>query len=99
MQEDNIEKLDVMQAPKRICTLAAEDLKKEIPSFRLLHVFRKSEYPADSYLYVVVGQKKDGTYASWVYNVSTGSFNLGHYDFTSHIECIKDVINNRITYL
>lgn len=94
-----MEKLDVMQVEKHICLLAAEEMRTALPKYKILHIFRGSEHPSDIHLYYVVGQKESGMYASWLYNVSTGTFNNGHYDFDSHIECIKDVINNRINYL
>ena len=94
-----MEKIDVMAVPKHVCMLAAEELKNSLPQYKLIHIFQGSEHPDDIHLYCVVGRKENGTYASWIYNVSLGTFNCGHYDFTSHIECIKDVINNRIHYV
>ena len=92
-------KVDVMAVPKHICMLAVEEMKRDLPQYKMLHIFKGSEHEEDFHLYYVIGKKENGTYASWSYNVSTGSFNHGHYDFDSHIECVKDVINNRIFYL
>lgn len=63
--------------------------------FALLDVFRKSEHPADNYLYIVVGRnQKTGQYAWWaVWNESTQSLNHGHYGYSDYIRCLDDAQN------
>ena len=62
--------------------------KKHLPEYIVLEVRRKSYHPADSYLWMVSAQKKDGTYAVWTgWNESTQSLNYGHYNLKSLEDC------------
>lgn len=38
--------------------------------------------PSDAYLWLVMGYRGDGTYATWTYNATDHGFFSGHYDLT-----------------
>lgn len=58
-----------------------EYLKRELPLFQLITVFKVSYHLEDTHLYHVIGRKNDGTYAHWSsWNEETGGLNGGVYD-------------------
>ncbi len=48
--------------------------------FQLIGFRPMTAVPADGYLFVVIGQRNDGTFAKWTYNATAGGFVSGHYD-------------------
>lgn len=68
--------------------------EKELPKYQVRNIYRKSNSPEDYYLYSVVAEKQDGTYACWTsFNSETCSLNHGHYDINSReeaVECLKE---------
>lgn len=72
-----------------------EYLAEHLPTYKLKEVRRKSAYPEDDYLYMVIGQKDTGEYAVWTsWNESTRSLNHGHYMLKSYEACTKIMDEN-----
>jgi hypothetical protein len=56
-----------------------EYFDKELNDYKVLSIYRKSNYPDDSFLYSVLAQHKNGTYACWTnWNENIQSLNHGH---------------------
>jgi hypothetical protein len=56
-----------------------EYFKQELKNYKVLSVYRKSNYPNDSFIYSVLAQHKNGEYACWtIWNESIQSLNHGH---------------------
>ncbi len=73
----------------------ADYFRKNLPNFTVLGIVRKSLHPDDSYLYMIVSKKDDGSYAFWdCWNESTQSLNHGHYGIESLDACVK-LVNER----
>ena len=62
-----------------------------LSDYRILHIYRKSNYMEDDYLYSVIGYNmKSGTYACWSsWNNITESLNHGHYGLLSENDAVK----------
>lgn len=69
----------------------------EANNCQMVGLVRASEYEEDHHLYYVIAISKDGTYVSWCMNTSTKCLNHGHYGYETHLACLKDVLNNRVT--
>lgn len=75
-------------------------MNKNLPGYEYVTAYRASEYEADNYLFYVVGVNyKAGKSANWLYNMQIETISVGHYDFPTVIDAIKDVINERIYYM
>ncbi|KKN56853.1 hypothetical protein LCGC14_0567780 [marine sediment metagenome] len=48
--------------------------------FELIGFRPMTAVAADSYLFVVIARRADGTFAKWTYNATAGGFGSGHYD-------------------
>lgn len=48
--------------------------------FNLIGFRPMTEHPDDAYLFVVIAEREDGTFAKWAYNASDSCFSGGHYD-------------------
>ena len=73
---------------KQVRINVEEYFKKHLPQYTVLEIKQKSEYPEDSYLFMVSAIKDDGTFAMWTsWNESTQSLNYGHYNLDSYAEC------------
>lgn len=77
-----MEKMYLFDIPKEVKLKAAECCREN--GYVMDLIVRKSKYPADSYLYVVIahggnGKKSDMGYVTWTYNQSFNSLNHGHY--------------------
>lgn len=48
--------------------------------FRLIGFQPMTAVPADSFLFVVIALREDGTFAKWNYNATAGGFGGGQYD-------------------
>ena len=72
-------------------------MKTSLPEYEYVTAYRASEYEADNYLFYVVGANyRVGKSANWLFNMQIGTISVGHYDFPTVIDAIKDVINERI---
>jgi len=60
----------------------------ELSEYEPVAVYRKSNHPEDSYLYMVSARNTDGMYACWTsFNTTTQSLNYGHYNLTDLPSC------------
>ena len=75
--------------PTEVVEHIKEYLNKNLPQYELLKVVRKSDHPADSYLYMVSAKKRnDDEFAVWTcWNETTKSLNFGHYGLISEKVC------------
>ena len=65
-----------------------EYFKENLPRYEVLEIRRKSYHPDDSYLYMVVAKKDDGTYTVWTsWNELLHTLNHGHYDLPDLETC------------
>mgnify|MGYP003301519835 CR=1 FL=1 len=73
---------------KQVILNVEEYFKKYLPQYTVLEIKQKSEYPEDSYLFMVSAIKDDGTFAMWTsWNECTHSLNFGHYNLESYADC------------
>ena len=73
---------------KQVRTNVEEYFKKHLSQYTVLEIKHKSEYPEDSYLFMVSAIKEDGSFAMWTaWNESTQSLNYGHYGLDSYADC------------
>ena len=76
-----------------------ENVKKyfaeHLLNYEVTKVVRKSPYPDDWYLYMVVGRKKEdpynmGKYSAWTsWNETTQSLNFGHYGIDTEAKALE----------
>lgn len=94
-----MEMVDVIRDVSEEAESIALDLV-EANNYDLVGICRASEWPSDDYLYYVIGRsKRSGSYTSWLMNTSTEVLNIGKYGFRTHVECLLDVLQQRITYI
>ncbi len=66
--------------------------------FDLIGFRPMSAHQSDAHLFVVIGEREDGTFAKWNYNASAGGFFGGHYDLTLRRAldlCVEDSYASR----
>lgn len=64
--------------------------KAHLPKFTVLDVRRKSSNPNNNYLFMVLAESDDGTYAVWTcWNEKLQSMNHGHYGLKTLEDCDK----------
>lgn len=77
-----------------------EYFAKELPQYQVQDVIRKSKFPADSHLYMVIAKHKcypeikkqcgGGEWVVWTcWNESTQCLNHGHYDIKDYDAAVK----------
>lgn len=68
---------------------------EHLPNYEVVKVTRKNTHLLDSYLYMVVGRKKNdpynmGRYTVWTsWNETTQSLNHGHYGLTTEAQALE----------
>ena len=68
--------------------------EKYLPGYELCHVYRKSNYQEDNYLYCLTARNADGKYVCWSsWNSLTESLNQGHYNLSSEMEGIHILLD------
>lgn len=79
--------LDKYDVPEEVKENVKSYFEKKLPYYSVLTVSRHSDHPDDDYLYHVIGQHRNGSYACWTsWNQITGSLNFGHYGLESKEE-------------
>lgn len=72
---------EVMESIKRY-------FASELNGYEPISVYRKSNHPDDSYLYMVSARNANGYYACWTsFNTTTESLNYGHYNLSALTDC------------
>ena len=60
----------------------------ELSGYKPIAVYRKSNHPEDSNLYMVAARNEEGVFACWTnFNTKTESLNYGHYNLTDLPSC------------
>lgn len=73
---------------KQVRINVEEYFKKHLTKYTVLEIKQKSEYPEDSYLFMVSAIKDDGSFAVWTcWNETTQCLNFGHYNLESYSDC------------
>lgn len=63
------------------------DNEEHLACYTVKEVVRASEHPQDNFLYMVIAQHENGSYAVWTsWNETTHSLNFGHYGISSYKE-------------
>lgn len=76
--------------PKKVTNNIEKYFKENLPAYEVVEIRKKSEYEADSYLYMVATKKDDGTYAVWTcWNEKLQTLNHGHYGIHDVESCHK----------
>lgn len=87
-------RLNRCEVSEKVKEMIEKYLVENLPYYTLVKVERKSNHPNDHYLYMVVAQHNNDTYAVWTcFNSETNSMNYGHYGLETIEEC-EQILND-----
>ena len=85
--------------PSNVIENVEKYLKENLPNYELVKVLRRSNHPADNYLYMVIAKKEltpeqksygFGQYTVWsCWNETTQSLNFGHYNIETENDAFE----------
>lgn len=80
--------------PEQVINSLNTYFEKFLPDYEICHIYRKSNYQEDNYIYSVTAGNRNGEYACWSsWNAAVESLNHGHYNLSAESDAIHILLD------